>query len=529
MIEHILQPRLKTIPTTPGVYVYKGAQDEVLYVGKAKNLRNRVKSYFVNYRELTARIQIMIDNSIDLEIHSVESEIEALLLEASLIKKYKPKYNVLLKDDKQYSWIKITKDPYPIIYRARNTKDKNATYFGPFPNTNARDTVLKFLRKEFPFRTCSYAITDEDNEKRAQRRKNGERVLSRLCTYYHIGLCGGPCEGQISQDNYLENINNLKKFLQNKKKVLIKDLESKMKYRSQNFEFEKAAKIKDQIDALKYISQKVMIGYGDDEDDVRRITYQRSMKGLEYLIKELKISNYELLSSKAAEKFGLNQSEIKQKRSEFLDNFRIECYDISNISGTNPVGAMVVFQGGIMRNDHYRKFKINIKETPDDFAMMREMLTRRFRYIRPTNNLKINNEELIEKLAIKDLKIKTKLKNANIQKDNARFNPILKQNTHADSLKQDESFGSIPNLIIIDGGKGQLGIAVGVANDFKLHSLNIVGLAKKREEIFVPGEKVSHTFDNKPETLFLIQRIRDEAHRFGLTYHRLRRSKAMLQ
>lgn len=518
MIEHTLQPRLKTLPTTPGVYVYRSRENEILYVGKAKNLRKRVTSYFQNYRELTARIQIMIDNAVELEIHSVESEVEALLLEASLIKKYKPKYNVMLKDDKQYSWIKITKDPYPIVYRARNTKDKKATYFGPFPNTRARDEVLAFLRKEFPFRTCSYVITPEDNKIRREKRKNGEKVLSRLCTFYHIGRCGGPCEDQVSQDDYLENINNIKKFLQNKKKVLVKDLESKMNYFSKNFEFEKAARIKDQIESLTYISQKVMIGYGDDEDDVRRITYQRSMKGLEELVRELCVPGYELLSSNAAKKLGMTSVEIKEARSKFLDNFRIECYDISNISGTNPVGAMVVFQGGIMRNDHYRKFKINIKDTPDDFAMMREMLTRRFRYLKPQNNIE-NLNQLNENFV-------NELTGLNKEKINSLTRESV--NNLIKNKKIDESFSSIPNLVIIDGGKGQLGIAVEVLHDLKLDNQKVVGLAKRREEIFVPGEKVSHLFDEKKETLFLIQRIRDEAHRFGLTYHRLRRSKAML-
>ena len=528
MIEHLLQPLLKSIPTSPGSYVYKGKDGEVLYVGKAKNLRKRVTSYFQNYRELTARIQIMIDNAVDLEVHPVESEVESLLLEASLIKKYRPKYNVLLKDDKQYSWIKITKDPYPIIYRARNTKDKNAVYFGPFPNTRARDEVLAFLRKEFPFRTCSYLITPEDNAIRKEKRKNGEKVLSRLCTYYHIGRCGGPCEDQISNEDYLENINNIKKFLQNKKKVLVKDLESKMAYFSKNFEFEKAAKIKDQVDSLKYISQKVMVGYGDDEDDVRRITYQRSMKGLEGLVKELRVTGYELFTSKAKtnpesivipvsrnENTGI--SSIKEMRSNFLENFRIECFDISNISGTNPVGAMVVYQGGVMRNDHYRKFKINVKDTPDDFAMMREMLTRRFRYLRPKNeleNLEEHNASLSASLLV-NLSTGLRDKQASGQVDKLTF-------------RSDESFNSIPDLIIIDGGKGQLGIAVEVLHDLKLDHLKVVGLAKRREEIFVPGEKGSHLFDDKKETLFLIQRIRDEAHRFGITFHRDRRSKAML-
>lgn len=476
----------------PGCYVYKDQQDQVLYVGKAKNLRKRVTSYFQNYKKLAPRIQIMIDNADDVEIHTVDSEVEALILEASLIKKYKPKYNVLLKDDKSYSWIKITKDPYPIIYRARNTSDRNAIYFGPFPDTHARDQVLDFLRKEFPFRTCSYVITDEDLEERKRKRAEAERVRSRLCTYYHIGKCGGPCEGQVSHDEYLENVQSIKKFLQNRKKVLISDLESKMKYFAKNELFEKAAKVKQQIDQLSYVSQRLMIGYGDDEDDVMRLSYQRSQKGLQILIKKLQIKELKDLS--------------KEQRADYLDNFRIECFDISNIQGTNPVGSMVVFEGGIAKKSHYRKFKINVKETPDDFAMMYEMLSRRFKYLIPK---------------------------------------------YARNLPEDDSFNSIPDFVIIDGGKGQLSKAIEALNDLKINvvpnpkkervpyavengepkylDLHIGGLAKRREEIFLPGEKESYLFDDKKEALYLLQRVRDEAHRFGITYHRLRRSRGMLE
>ncbi len=495
-MDHPIQPILKTLPTLPGCYIYKDREGKILYVGKAKNIRKRVSSYFMNYSKLTARIQIMIDNAFEVETHVVESEVEALILEASLIKKYKPRYNVLLKDDKTYAWIKITKDPFPIIYRARNTNDKNAVYFGPFPNGYARDQVMNFLRKEFPYRTCSYAITEEELKERSEKRKEGKRVLSRLCTYYHIGRCGGPCEGMVSQDEYLENIGNIKKFLQNRKRVLVRDLESKMKYFAGTEQFERAAKVKQQIDELNYISQKMMIGYGDDEDDVTRLGYQRSQQGQEQLIKTLKLVNLKQFA--------------KEDKANLMDNFRIECFDISNISGTNPVGSMVVFEGGIIKKSHYRKFKINVKDTPDDFAMMYEMLSRRLKYLIPK---------------------------------------------YARQLPEDDSFNAIPDLIIIDGGKGQLRKGLEVLHDLKIKlmkdeqhvpdivphmqpvaiegdgnlRLNVCGLAKRREEIFTPYEKASYVFDEKKETLFLLQRIRDEAHRFGITYHRYRRSKAMFQ
>lgn len=510
VIEHPIKSLLPTLPTLPGSYIFKDKSGNVLYVGKAKNLRNRVTSYLQNYHRLTARLQIMIDLAETVETYPVDSEVEALILEASLIKKYKPKYNILLKDDKSYSWIKITKDPYPIVYRTRDTKDENAIYFGPFPNTQVRDQILDFLRKQFPYRTCSYNITDEENEERAERRKNGEIVKSRLCTYYHIGRCPGPCEGLISREDYIENINSIKKFLQNKRNTLILELEEKMKFFARNLEYEKAAKIKSQIEELKYLSKKLTITYGDDEDDVNRLAYQRAMKGLEVLIKDLKVGEYKLFNKNASKLFNKPLDEIKQLRSEFLDKFRIECFDISNISGTNPVGAMVVFEGGIPKKDHYRKFKINVKNTPDDFAMMREMLMRRFMYLKPKNeleNLDQHNAQILQKI--------------NISAEN------LFDAQKITRKKEDESFSSIPDLIIVDGGKGQLKVAVEVLHDLKLDNLFVCALAKRREEIFVPNEKNSHLYDEKKETLFLLQRIRDEAHRFGITFHRDRRSKAL--
>lgn len=497
MIQHPLTSLLKTVPTLPGIYEYISQTDEILYIGKAKNLRKRVTSYFQNYFDLTARIQIMIDNAAKLKFHVVSNEMEALLLEASLVKKHQPKYNILLKDDKAYSWIKISKDPYPIIYRTRNKEDKNAYYFGPFTSGYARDQIYNFLRKEFPFRTCSYVITPDDLIKREKRRESGERVTSRLCTYFHIKKCGGPCENKVSHEEYLRNIENIKKFLKNKNTRLIKNFESEMKEAVSKLQFEKAESLKQKIFSLKSFAEKSRINYGDDEDDVRILEYQKAKKGLEILIKTLELKDLKNTS--------------KQEKADFLDNFRIECYDISNIQGSNAVGSMVVAVGGRMKKSHYRKFKINVKSTPDDFAMMEEMLRRRFKYLKPKNeipDLENHNKQI-------------KIKNIELKIENKK----LKRSKPID---QDVSFASVPDLIIIDGGKGQLGVAVKVLKDLRLDKLKVCGLAKRREEIFVPGLKLSYLFDKKRETLFLLQRIRDEAHRFGITYHRLRRSKAML-
>lgn len=535
MLDHRLTKLLPTLPTLPGCYRYISKDGVILYVGKAKNLRNRVRSYFQNYDELTFRIQLMIDQAYYLEYDVVDSEVEALILESNLIKKYKPKYNVLLKDDKSYSWIKITKDPYPIILRTRSIPDKSAYFFGPFTSALIRDQIYDYLRKQFPFRSCFYQISDEELSDRKKRRQNGERIKSRLCTYYHIHRCGGACEGMVSNEEYNENIESIKKFLKNKKKVLIKEIEQKMLYYSKNEEYKKAAHAKEQLESLQYLSQSMMIGRGDDEDDVRRLSYQRSMKGLELLIKRLKINDLKNFT--------------KEEKADYLENFRIECYDISNIQGTNPVGSMTVNIGSQMEKSHYRKFKINVKDTPDDFTMMREMLTRRFHYLKPVNEIEgldEHNKVISEKLKDTRYKLQVQSKYAKTSEISSNFiteggtirqvpkGSLGTQGSHqpgaqGDRIKsaQDESFSSIPDLIIIDGGKGQLGVAVEALHDLKLDGLFVCGLAKKREEVFVPNIKKSYLFDDKKESLFLLQRIRDETHRFGITFHRQRRSKAM--
>lgn len=494
--KHPIVNILSTLPTLPGVYLFININSEVIYVGKAKNLRKRVSSYFHNYSKLTFRIQLMIDNAVSVETYIVNSEVEALILEVNLIKKYRPKYNILFKDDKSYSWIKITKDPYPIVCRTRDVSDKNAYYFGPFVDSKVRDRLLRLLRKQFPFRTCKYEITDEDLAKRKEKLARGEKLKSRLCIFYHIGLCGGPCEGMISRKDYLLNINAIKKFLNNKRKTLIAELEAKMKILADNLEFEKAARVKQQIDELTNISDSFAITYGDDEDDVLNQYYQRTMKGLEYLILDLKVPGYEILQRNAKKILNKDSAEIKELRCKFLEEFRIECFDISNFSGTNPVGSMVVFVGGLPRKSEYRKFKIKSKETPDDFSMMREMLIRRFYYLRE------NSTE------IKD--------NSNLNIDNDILEKI-----------KDSSFYKKPNLIIVDGGKGQLNVALKVLNEYRIKDIFVCALAKKREELFVEYAKTGKTYYHQKETLFLLQRIRDEAHRFGLNYHRLLRSKNM--
>lgn len=482
MLDQSTIDKTKTVPKLPGCYIFYNSNSKVLYVGKAKNLKKRVSSYFQNYKKLALRLQIMVENISEIKFHVVDNEIEALMLEANLIKKYKPKYNIMQKNESSsYSWIKITKEEYPRVYRTRNRDDKKANYYGPFMSAYVRDQVYNFIRRNFPFRSCSYKITVDDLRRRTEEREKGKHIKNRLCTYYHIGRCDGPCEDLITHEDYSRNIDSIKKFLTQKRQNLSIELENSMRNFADNLEYEKAAKIKKQLEAIQYMPNKMKIKDGYDEDDVLKLEHQRAQKGLEYIVSKLNlIEDFNKLD--------------KHSKVEAINGFRIECFDISNIQGTNAVGSMVTFENAIVKKSDYRKFKIKSKETPDDFAMMHEMLKRRLLYLAPDSPI--------------NKKVKQELK---------------------DQIKLDPSFLAKPNLIIIDGGKGQLKQGEKVLKELGLENsdIKICSLAKKREKIFMPGVKNSFLFDNKPESLFLLQRIRDEAHRFGITFHRKRRGDSM--
>jgi excinuclease ABC subunit C len=438
-----LEEKLAQVPQNPGCYIYKDSNNKVIYVGKAKNLKKRVMQYFAQNVNHSPRIEQMITKIHDIEYHIVDTELEALVLEANLIKKYRPKYNVLMKDDKSYTWIKITtQEEYPRIMRIRDQdkrNDKNL-YFGPYPDSSSVNNILRVLRKIFPFRTCDYDIKENEPEKK-----------SRLCLYYHIGLCPGPCDHLIEKAVYRKQIQNIVKFLRGENKAIIDEYRRQMETYAQNLEFEKAAILRDTVQDMLYITQKISIGTGVDEKVLQKQRNYRIESGLAELF----------------EKTGATNN----------NNFRMECYDISNIQGTNPVGAMVVFENGIAKKSDYRKFKIRSLDTPNDFAMMREMLQRRF--------------------------------------------------THLKDETKDASFHATPDLIIIDGGKGQLSVAYETMLSFG-QSIPIVGLAKREELIFFPNNAIPLRLKRDSNALYLVQRIRDEAHRFGITFHRSLRSKKAL-
>lgn len=413
--------KLNNLPKDPGVYLYRNKDKRVIYVGKAINLKNRVSSYF---KENVADIKTrkLVENITDLEWIICGSEIEALLLESELIKRYKPRYNIDWKDDKNYCYIRVTNEDYPKVMVTRQIVDDKSQYFGPFVDSGAVRSSLKILRRIFPYCTCGLPS-------------------DRVCLYYHLGLCLGHGEKYVSKEDYKAVINNLMEYLSGHKEKIIKSLRLEMKGFAKERDFERAAQARDKIMAL----EKIRTIRVENQRDLNR---DKAMSGLRQ---------------------ALNLKSIPR---------RIECYDISNINGQFPVGSMIVFEEGVPKKNDYRRFEIKTVKQIDDFAMLKEVLRRRFSHM---------------------------------------------------GFGRDKSFREIPDLIIIDGGKGQLSSVQEATKDFEI-KVSIVGLAKKEEEIFLldpVGRFQRIVFPNESEVRFLLQRIRDEAHRFAITYHRNLRSKSL--
>lgn len=495
--------KIKNAPVQPGCYIFRDAKNKVLYIGKAVNIRNRVNSYFTKYDQIDPKITIMIDLIRDVEFVTTDSELEALILETNLIKKYKPKYNRMMKDDKNYAWLVITKgDDFPRLKFVREKKLKKHDYFGPYVNLKAIKRALKQLRAIFAYASCNrkiYLYKDKDGKTKLY---SSDR---KPCLYYHLKLCDAPCAGFTSRNEYRKNINNIKRFFRSRKFEIIHELTSQMNKASESKKFERAADIRDKLEDLKYIAQRIRIEKDMDEKLWKEKKEEARITGLKNLIKKLKVKNLEqtLVQSSV--------SEPQLKRS-----FRIECYDISNISGKSATGSMVVFTDGKADKSNYRKFKIKTKDEADDYQMLKEVFARRFRR-----------------------------KNG-----------------------KDKSFKNTPDLIIVDGGKGQLSSVLKILSEYKL-KIPTIGLAKKEEEIIKlktesqkpkargprlkatgsrlkgtgktyglkPSASSTHSRRNFQVTrlprgsneLFLIQQIRDEAHRFAIKYHKILRSKKQVK
>ncbi|RPJ23660.1 MAG: excinuclease ABC subunit UvrC [Chloroflexi bacterium] len=562
-ISEKLQGILATLPAKPGCYLMKNAEGKIIYVGKAISIKNRVRSYFHADTSHDAKTRRLVREITDIEWIVVGSELEALILEMNLIKKHRPKYNVRLKDDKRYPYIKIHwAEPFPKVTVTRQMVEDGSRYFGPYTSAWAVYQTLDVLRRIFPYLTCDRDITGMDK---------------RACLYYDIKLCLAPCIGAASQIQYRQMISDLMDFLNGHSEGIVARIQSEMEKASEEMRFEKAAALRDQLKAIQSIIERQKIVFATDYLDSDVLAMARSngeacvqiffirggkLIGREYFIlegtedeadtevmeqfitqfyteaatipqqvmlpkeiEEARIISQWLRSRRGGEKVEFfvpkegqsrelvqmaaenatetlqalraqwqadthKQEQALAELQQFLNLSeppnRIECYDISNTQGTAIVGAMVVFTQGVPDKKLYRKFNIeSVVGAPDDFASMEEMLTRRFRRWRGA-----------------------------------------KQTEAEPGAKPDASFSFLPDLVIIDGGKGQLGRAVGVLEKFDLQGeVPIVGLAKQREEIFFPHKSESLMLPRHSQALYLVQRIRDEAHRYGITAHRKKRQK----
>jgi excinuclease ABC subunit C len=575
--------RLKQVPSKPGVYLFKDAVGDVLYVGKAASLRNRVRSYFNagNTRLLTVT---MTAKAADVDWITTDTEIEALILESNLIKQYRPRFNVKLRDDKQFPFICITvQEPFPRIFRVRRTRRDGARYFGPYANSGSLNQTLSMLKKLFPYRTCDIKIPDE--------MESPEPVLDRPCLEFYIKRCTAPCVRNVKRAEYRETIDQVLLFLEGKHEQVLATLRTRMREFADGLNFEGAARIRDQIQAVERSveRQKISTVTGDEYDvigiaadgrDASAQVFQvRTGKivdrqhfmldnpaggGEEEILSAFLLQYYEraahvpravLLPSHLAdttvmaewlrglrggpvdvttpqrgekrrlvEMVTANAKDVlEQTKQRWLSDRektsialaeleaalnlprmpeRIECYDISTIQGASTVASMVVFEKGKAKNSDYRRFQIRTAENlgrdvanaaPDDFAAMHEVVRRRFWRARDPEhgekgqrNVATDPDEISEKAA---------------------------------------SWRNMPDLIVIDGGKGQLGAAMGALAELGVQDQPIVSLAKRQEEVFVPGRSASILLPRDSEGLYLLQRIRDEAHRFAVTYHRQVRSK----
>ncbi|MDP9358763.1 MAG: excinuclease ABC subunit UvrC [Chloroflexota bacterium] len=546
--------RLSALAAAPGVYLMKDASGRVIYVGKAIALRNRVRSYFQSKRGMDPKTRELVDHIADFEVIRTDTATEALILENELIKKYQPKYNVMLKDSKTYPYLKITNEEWPRVISTRLILDDGGRYFGPYTSAGSAYKTLNLLNRLFPYRKCEKKITGHDE----------------VCLYFHMHQCTAPCISNVDRPTYMQAVDRAALFLAGRGEEVLAPLEEEMHQASDAWNFERAAELRDRIDAVKHVleRQKVVSPNGTNADVIGvaqgaggdagvQVGFLRNGKilGSEFFpmqamvgdepsqilagfvaqfyaeaalvppqlllqhgvpeaeanvlaewLRERRGGRVELLVPKRGEKRGLvemvaksAEENLEQSRLKFLSDEqkmtaamteladaldlprlprRIECFDISNTQGTNPVASMVVFEDAKPAKKEYRRFAIKTVVGSNDFAMMQEVIRRRF-----------------------------------------------KRAAEADEEK-DGKWTTLPDLVIVDGGKGQLNAALAALNEVGMAGQAIVGLAKENEELFLPGRSDPVLLPRDAQALFLVQRVRDEAHRFAITFHRQRRSKA---
>jgi len=547
-----LQEKLESLPQKPGVYQFKNAEGKVLYVGKAQNLRSRVRQYFQKSRSADSRLDALVPKIRDLDLIVTDSEVEALILEANLIKKLKPRYNVLLKDDKSYPYIVITDEPFPRVFVTRRIFKDGSKYFGPYADVKTMRHALKTVRDIFMIRSCNYDLTDETVSKKKYK----------VCLDYHIKKCEGPCEGLVTREHYRSMIDQVAKILRGKTEEVMRSLRSEMEKSSEGLRFEDAARIRDRLKAIEVYNerQKVVDAKAEDRDIIAIAARGDDAAAVIFKVREGKVlgsrhfylnnaedkKEEELLEAlmeryylesddippqillpavveseslirswlaaragfevsmdvpKAGDKakliamvrnnaqYLLDDLEVQRlKRGETFPHAvgalqkdlriespprRIECFDISNTQGTDSVASLVVFVDGKPKKSEYRKFKIKTVEGADDFASMQEVVQR-------------------------------------------RYTRILEEGT------------PMPDLIMVDGGKGQLSSAREILRKLGLERQPIIGLAKRLEEVYVPAQSDPLSIPKTSAGLKLLQQIRNEAHRFAITFHRTLRSQRIL-
>ncbi len=544
--------QLKNLPTLPGVYKFKNKDEKIIYIGKAKNLKNRIRSYFQNSKTQSSKTISMMKNADSFEWIIVKNEVEALLTEANLIKKHRPKYNILMKDDKTYPYIQITKEPYPQVILTRKIKKDGSKYFGPYTDSRRLRTILKVIHKVFPIRSCSYFINDKIIE---------QKKIS-ICLDYHIKRCQGPCEGLVSEKVYNEMIMHVISFMKGSTKEIEYYVEQKMNHASENLLYEEAALFRDQLRTIQnFSSKKSYTNSVFDERDIFALAKKdgigvavviRIRNGFIYSREKISLQNIfsdeqksyssiitqfymgsnlipsnislpiklideknilDMLSKERGSKVKLEYPKIGEKakelritmkNAELLLNDRIlrknkykmftpnsvtslqsdlnldvppkniEGFDISHLGGTNTVASMVSFINGKPKKSNYRKYKIKSVKNIDDFASIREVVFRRY---------------------------------SRLQKENFEY----------------------PDLILIDGGKGQLSMAMSALRELGLDYINIIGLAKRLEEVFIPGNPEAQVINKNSPGLILLKRVRDEAHRFAISFQKQKRKKTMTE
>ena len=551
------ETKLSELPTSPGVYLMKSAAGEILYVGKAASLRSRVRSYFQAPEGLPQRTVALVSEIDDFEVIRTATEAEAFLLEDSLIKRHQPRFNIRLRDDKRYPYLKITKEAFPRVFVVRRQLKDGARYFGPYTNVKSMRSTLKLAQKLFPIRTCTLDLP--------------LKTPRRPCLNYHIGRCLGPCAELVTQDDYARGVDGAAMLFDGRITGLVKRMRGDMKQAAENREYERAASLRDQITSLTRSLERQSIALSDlvDRDAVGLAIDGDRACALVFLVRGGRVSGRETFSLRAPSdptekdvlsaflsqyyakttsipkeillpeviedvdqleewlselrgtrvavkapqrgekrrlvelaaqnaRFALKGSKKRDLERQAstaalvelaevlsLGSFpqRIEAFDISNTSGEEATGSMVVFEDGRPRRDAYRRFKVHISGKPDDYAMMAEVLRRRFR-----RGLAELNDPTVTR----------------------------------------GKFSELPELVVIDGGKGQLNVGVDVLRRLNIEGIEVIGLAKRHEEIFVPGRSDPILLEAKSDGLLLLRQIRDEAHRFAVTYHRKLRTKRSL-